>query len=204
MSVLITQPRQQLKFADGNAFQLRAAAAGRGVFSNHRPPATRLLQMYLKTASSSPVSRCRIRCWSSWTRLGGRASCWQCCSASCGRDWLQYPARRRHQAYSTTLGRQTHGDDAGIDRRELPPVAVEARRLHHTYVNITGHDTGHRSRSPRRLTPHQSVSLSPVAAPLLWPLYGLLAIKCNFLMISESSSAVASATSRSRPEGREL
>ncbi len=50
--------------------------------------------------------------------------------------------------------------------------------VHHTYVNITGHDTDIDLGSLARLTPHQQrLAVHRWQHLYLWPLYGLLAIK---------------------------
>jgi len=54
--------------------------------------------------------------------------------------------------------------------------------LHHTYVNITGHDTDVDLRPLARLTPHQQrLAFHRWQHLYLWPLYGLLAIKWQLI-----------------------
>src|SRR5713226_659250 len=73
----------------------RAAASGRGVFPNHRPPATRLLADVLE--DGHPPRRVRGVVYAAGLRgpdvvagpPAGRAA-----RPLGGRDWLQYPARR--------------------------------------------------------------------------------------------------------------
>jgi linoleoyl-CoA desaturase len=70
--------------------------------------------------------------------------------------------------------------------------------LHHTYVNITGHDTDIDLGLLGRLTPHQERRRYHRWQHLyLWPLYGLLAIKWQLVDVSANSSAAGSVTSRS-------
>ena len=54
--------------------------------------------------------------------------------------------------------------------------------FHHTYVNITGHDTDIDLGLLGRLTPHQRwLKIHRWQHVYLWPLYGLLAIKWHFV-----------------------
>src|SRR5256886_15866279 len=54
--------------------------------------------------------------------------------------------------------------------------------FHHTYVNIPGHDTDIGLGIHGRLTPHQKLlAYHQWQGLFLWPLYGLLAIKCQLV-----------------------
>jgi linoleoyl-CoA desaturase len=69
--------------------------------------------------------------------------------------------------------------------------------FHHTYVNITGHNTDIDLGILGRLTPHQKRLAYPQWQGLyLWPLYGLLAIKWqlvdDFLTSSSAAGSVRS------------
>src|SRR6266446_3192823 len=78
--------------------------------------------------------------------------------------------------------------------------------LHHTYVNITGHDTDVDLGLLGRLTPHQTRwSYHRWQHLYLWPLYGLLAIKWQLL--DDFRKLISSRISNQPvpgPKGREL
>jgi linoleoyl-CoA desaturase len=54
--------------------------------------------------------------------------------------------------------------------------------FHHTYVNVTGHDTDIKLGGLARVTPHQTrLAFHRWQHLYLWPLYGLLAVKMQFV-----------------------
>ena len=108
----------------------RAPVAGRRAFSNHRPTATRLLADVCE--DGRPPRRLRWLVCPAGIRgpnvVAGRAS-GHAAGVSRGRDRVQYSARRRPSSlFKPPLGQQAHGNDVGVDWRQLLPVALEARR----------------------------------------------------------------------------
>ena len=68
----------------------------------------------------------------------------------CGRDRLQHPARRRASGLlEPPVGQPAHGADAGADRRQLLPVALEARRVPSHVRQHRRPRHRHRPRRPR-------------------------------------------------------
>src|SRR6266849_11182384 len=109
----------------------RAPAAGRVAFSNHRPTATRLLADVCE--DGRPPRRLRGLVCPAGIRgpdlVAGPAP-GHAAGVSRGRDRVQYSARRRTSSlFELPLDQQARGDDAGVDWRQLLPVALEARRL---------------------------------------------------------------------------
>jgi linoleoyl-CoA desaturase len=78
--------------------------------------------------------------------------------------------------------------------------------FHHTYVNITGHDTDVDLGILARLTPHQKrLAFHRWQHLYLWPLYGLLAIKWQ--LVDDFRKLISGRISNQpfpRPKGREL
>jgi len=99
------------------------------------------------------------------------------------RDRLQHPARWRPSGlFELPFSQHAHGDDAGTDRGSSYLWRWKHVVLHHTYVNITGHDTDVDLGILARLTPHQErLAFHRWQHLYLWPLYGLLAIKWQLL-----------------------
>jgi linoleoyl-CoA desaturase len=78
--------------------------------------------------------------------------------------------------------------------------------IHHTYVNITGHDTDINLSGLGRLTPHQPrLMFHRWQHWYLWPLYGLVAIKWHFVVdFRDVFSGRIGEHPFPRPKGREL
>src|SRR3989441_31344 len=184
MSVLITQPRQQLKFADGNAFQLELRRRVEEYFrtTGRRPRAC--WQMYLKTAillgGFTVVYTLLVFVDQTWWQGLLLAVLLGLSAAGIGFN-IQHDGG--HQAYS---------DHPWVNKLmamtlELIGGSSHLWRwkhvvLHHTYVNITGHDTDIDLGLLARLTPHQRrLPYHRWQHLYLWPLYGLLAIKWQLL-----------------------
>src|SRR3989441_235444 len=184
MSVLITQPRQQLKFADGNAFQLELRRRVEEYFRTTGRRPRDCWQMYLKTAillAGFAVSYTLLvfvdQTW--WQGLL-LAVLLGLSAAGIGFN-IQHDGG--HQAYSNhpwvnklmAMTLELIGGSSHLWRWKHVV-------LHHTYVNITGHDTDIDLGLLARLTPHQRrLPYHRWQHLYLWPLYGLLAIKWQLL-----------------------
>jgi linoleoyl-CoA desaturase len=174
------QPRPPLKFAPGNAFQLELRRRVEEYFrvTGRRP--RDCWQMYLKTAILLSVFAV------SYTLLVFVDQTWWqglllavvlgLTAAGIGFN-IQHDGG--HQAYSDHPWVNT------LMARTLEVIGGSSHlwrwkhgTLHHTYVNITGHDTDIDLGLLARLTPHQRrLPYHRWQHLYLWPLYGLLAIK---------------------------
>src|SRR3989442_11157792 len=156
MSVLITQPRQQIKFADGNAFQLELRRRVEEYFRTTGRRPRDCWQMYLKTAillAGFAVSYTLLvfvdQTW--WQGLL-LAVLLGLLAAGIGFN-IQHDGG--HQAYSN----HPWVDKLMAMTLELiggssPPWGGEHIVLHYTHVNITGHDTHIDLGLPSPPTPH--------------------------------------------------
>jgi len=182
--VLITQPRQQAKFANGNAFQLELRRRVEEYFrtTGRRPRDCR--QMYVKTA----ILLAAFAVWytllvfvdQTWWQGLLLAVLLGLSAAGIGFN-IQHDGG--HQAYSNlpwvnklmAMTLELIGGSSHLWRWKHVV-------LHHTYVNITGHDTDIDLGLLARLTPHQRrLPYHRWQHLYLWPLYGLLAIKWQLL-----------------------
>ena len=182
--MLITQPRQQAKFANGNAFQLELRRRVEEYFrtTGRRPRDCR--QMYVKTA----ILLAAFAVWytllvfvdQTWWQGLLLAVLLGLSAAGIGFN-IQHDGG--HQAYSN----HPWVDKLMAMTLELIGGSSHLWRwkhvvLHHTYVNITGHDTDIDLGLLARLTPHQPrLPYHRWQHLYLWPLYGLLAIKWQLL-----------------------
>ena len=184
MSVLITQPRQQLKFADGNAFQLELRRRVEEYFRTTGRRPRDCWQMYLKTAillAGFAVSyTLLVFADQTWWQGLLLAVLLGLLAAGIGFN-IQHDGG--HQAYSNhpwvnklmAMTLELIGGSSHLWRWKHVV-------LHHTYVNITGHDTDIDLGLLARLTPHQRrLPYHRWQHLYLWPLYGLLAIKWQLL-----------------------
>ena len=148
---------KSLKFANDSAFQLELRRRVDEFFLATGRRQRDCWQMYLKTAiflAGFAVSYCS---WSSWPRPGGRACPWRfllgLSAAGIGFN-IQHDGG--HQAYSNrpwvnklmAMTLELIGGSSYLWRWKHVVI-------HHTYVNITGHDTDIDLGSLGRLTPHQ-------------------------------------------------
>ncbi len=182
--MLITQPRQQAKFANGNAFQLELRRRVEEYFrtTGRRPRDCR--QMYVKTA----ILLAAFAVWytllvfvdQTWWQGLLLAVLLGLSAAGIGFN-IQHDGG--HQAYSNlpwvnklmAMTLELIGGSSHLWRWKHVV-------LHHTYVNITGHDTDIDLGLLARLTPHQRrLPYHRWQHLYLWPLYGLLAIKWQLL-----------------------
>ena len=184
MSVLITQPRQQLKFAHGNAFQLELRRRVEEYFRTTGRRPRDCWPMYVKTAillgGFTVVYTLLVFVDQTWWQGLLLAVLLGLSAAGIGFN-IQHDGG--HQAYS---------DHPWVNKLmamtlELIGGSSHLWRwkhvvLHHTYVNITGHDTDIDLGLLARLTPHQRrLPYHRWQHLYLWPLYGLLAIKWQLL-----------------------
>ena len=184
MSVLITQPRQQLKFAHGNAFQLELRRRVEEYFRTTGRRPRDCWQMYLKTvvllAGFAVSYTLLVFVDQTWWQGLLLAVLLGLSAAGIGLN-IQHDGG--HQAYSN----HPLVDKLMAMTLELIGGSSHLWRwkhvvLHHTFVNITGHDTDIDLGLLARLTPHQRrLPYHRWQHLYLWPLYGLLAIKWQLL-----------------------
>jgi linoleoyl-CoA desaturase len=184
MSVLITQPRQQPKFANGNAFQLELRRRVEEYFRTTGRRPRDCWQMYLKTAiflaGFAVLYTLLVFVDQTWWQGLLLAVLLGLSAAGIGFN-IQHDGG--HQAYSN----HPWVDKLMAMTLELIGGSSHLWRwkhvvLHHTYVNITGHDTDIDLGLLARLTPHQRrLPYHRWQHLYLWPLYGLLAIKWQLL-----------------------
>ena len=184
MSVLITQPRQQPTFANGNAFQLELRRRVEEYFRTTGRRPRDCWQMYLKTAiflaGFAVLYTLLVFVDQTWWQGLLLAVLLGLSAAGIGFN-IQHDGG--HQAYSN----HPWVDKLMAMTLELIGGSSHLWRwkhvvLHHTYVNITGHDTDIDLGLLARLTPHQrSLPYHRRQHLYLWPLYGLLAIKWQLL-----------------------
>src|SRR2546422_2790337 len=172
MSVLITQPRQQLKFANGNAFQLELRRRVEEYFRTTGRRPRDCWQMYLKTAillAGFAVSYTLLvfvdQTW--WQGLL-LAVLLGLLAAGIGFN-IQHDGG--HQAYSNhpwvdklmAMTLELIGGSSHLGR-------VEPDAPDNTHVHITGHDTPIYPRLPAPATPHQKgLPAHPGPHPYPWP-----------------------------------
>ena len=184
MSVLITRPRQQAKFANGNAFQLELRRRVEEYFRTTGRRPRDCWQMYLKTAiflaGFAVLYTLLVFVDQTWWQGLLLAVLLGLSAAGIGFN-IQHDGG--HQAYSN----HPWVDKLMAMTLELIGGSSHLWRwkhvvLHHTYVNITGHDTDIDLGLLARLTPHQRrLPYHRWQHLYLWPLYGLLAIKWQLL-----------------------
>jgi len=184
MSVLITLPRQQAKFANGNAFQLELRRRVEEYFRTTGRRPRDCWQMYLKTAillaGFAGLYTLLVFVDQTWWQGLLLAVLLGLSAAGIGFN-IQHDGG--HQAYSN----HPWVDKLMAMTLELIGGSSHLWRwkhvvLHHTYVNITGHDTDIDLGRLARLTPHQRrLPYHRWQHLYLWPLYGLLAIKWQLL-----------------------
>jgi linoleoyl-CoA desaturase len=184
MSVLITQPRQQAKCANGNAFQLELRRRVEEYFRTTGRRPRDCWQMYLKTAiflaGFAVLYTLLVFVDQTWWQGLLLAVLLGLSAAGIGFN-IQHDGG--HQAYSN----HPWVDKLMAMTLELIGGSSHLWRwkhvvLHHTYVNITGHDTDIDLGLLARLTPHQRrLPYHRWQHLYLWPLYGLLAIKWQLL-----------------------
>src|SRR5438309_9572814 len=179
MSVLITQPRQQLKFADGNAFQLELRRRVEEYFRTTGRRPRDCWPMYLKTAillgGFTVVYTLLVFVDQTWWQGLLLAVLLGLSAAGIGFN-IQHDGG--HQAYSS------HPWVNKLMAMTLELIGGSSYLwhwkhvvLHHTYVNITGHDTDVDLGLLGRLTPHQTRrSYHRWQHLYLCPPHGLLAI----------------------------
>jgi linoleoyl-CoA desaturase len=184
MSVLITRPRQPAKFANGNAFQLELRRRVEEYFRTTGRRPRDCWQMYLKTAillaGFAVLYTLLVFVDQTWWQGLLLAVLLGLSAAGIGFN-IQHDGS--HQAYSN----HPWVDKLMAMTLELIGGSSHLWRwkhvvLHHTYVNITGHDTDIDLGLLARLTPHQRrLPYHRWQHLYLWPLYGLLAIKWQLL-----------------------
>ena len=161
--------QRSLKFGNDNAFQLELR---RRVDEHFRTTGRRqrdCWQMYLKTAILARRLRGLVRAPGvRGPDLVAGPAAGHPARVVRGRDRVQHPARRRPSGLlELPLGQHAHGDDAGADRGQLLPLALEARRLP---SHLRQHHRPRHRHRPRHSRPADAASeaarVSPVAAPV--------------------------------------
>ena len=170
-----------LKFATDSAFQLELRRRVDEYFRVTGRRQRDCWQMYLKTAILLAGSGRLV------PAAGVRGSCvvaercrWPSCSG-----WSR-PASA--STFSTTAGHHAYSDHPWINKLMAMTLDLIGGSsyvwhwkhdvIHHTYVNVTGHDTDIDLGFLGRVTPHQPrLAFHRWQHLYLWPLYGLLAIK---------------------------
>jgi linoleoyl-CoA desaturase len=184
MSALIAQSRQKLKFASDNAFQLELRRRVEEYFRTTGRRPRDCWQMYLKTAillaGFAVLYTLLVFLDQTWWQGLLLAVLLGLSAAGIGFN-IQHDGS--HQAYSNhpwvnklmAMTLELIGGSSHLWRWKHVV-------LHHTYVNITGHDTDIDLGLLARLTPHQRrLPYHRWQHLYLWPLYGLLAIKWQLL-----------------------
>ncbi|MBI3105977.1 MAG: acyl-CoA desaturase [Candidatus Rokubacteria bacterium] len=207
MSLLIAQPRQQLTFGNGNAFQLELRRrVGEYFRATGRRPRD-CWQMYLKTAillaDFAVLYALLVFVAQAWWQGLLLAVPLGLSAAGIGFN-IQHDGG--HHAYSN------HVWVNKLMAMTLELIGGSSYLwhwkhvvLHHTYVNITGHDTDIDLGLLARLTPHQRrLPYHRWQHLYLWPLYGLLAIKWQ--LVDDFQKLISGRISSQpfpRPTGRE-
>jgi len=208
MPVLIVQPRPQPKFANDNAFQLELRRRVEEYFRTTGRRPRDCWQMYLKTAillaGFAVLYTLLVFVDQTWWQGLLLAVLLGLSAAGIGFN-IQHDGG--HQAYSnhpwvnklTAMTLELIGGSSHLWRWKHVV-------LHHTYVNLTGHDTDIDLGLLARLTPHQRrLPYHRWQHLYLWPLYGLLAIKWQLL--DDFRKLVSGRISNQpfpTPKGREL
>jgi hypothetical protein len=175
--------RRALKFGR-TAPSARGPAAGRRVFPDHRPAATRLLADVRE--DGDPHRSLTV----SYLLLVFAAQ-------ACGRACRRRPASGSPRPVSDSTFNTTADTTRGPDRRWINKLMAMTLDfiggssylwhwkhdvIHHTYVNVTGHDSDLNLGIFGRVTPHQRrLAFHRWQHLYLWPLYGFLAIRWQLI-----------------------
>ena len=164
------EPPGKLKFGKDNGFQVELRRRVDEFFRTSGPAATRLPADVREDGHLlSPASRRPTCCWCSWPRRGGRPCRWPSCSG--------WPRRAIGFNIQHDGGHQAYSDRPWVNKLMAMTLDLIGGSsylwhwkhgvFHHTYVNITGHDTDIDLGILGRLTPHQKRLLVPPLAALL-------------------------------------